>query len=335
MTGQVRGGPVSGTARCIVGLVAGFALAQSGLALEPVVSARQALAHMDTAADTLSYRGVATYEQSGTLTTLRIVRAVRDGRSWERLEYLDGPPREVISRGRQQGCRTADSSPRFQAGGGPDDVLEHYLTFYRDDGRVAGRPVRQIQLLPRDNYRYGYLLGLDRATGLLLQTRVFDPQGALVERFQFNTISIGAVIDEADLEPRHEGHLVVGRDSCPDSGAEPALTPWQVDWVPPGFGLSEPPRVSAGDAQEMHYNDGFSAFSVFIEPRAGHIPSVEVRRGPTAAFLIHRASPGGGFAVCVVGEVPLPTARQIAASVAPKSGQSQAVEYSASAGSGQ
>ena len=332
MRGQIRGGPVSGAARCVLGLLAGFAFAQPGLSLESVVSARQALVRMGTAADTLSYRGIATYEQAGTLTTLRVVRAVRDGRSWERLEYLDGPPREVIRRGRGQGCRGGSSSADARTGVGPEDGLDHYLISYRDDDRVAGRPVRQIQLLPRDNYRYGHLLGVDRATGLLLQTQVFDPQGALVERFQFTSISIGAVIDEAELEPHHGDHLVVGGEPCPDSDAEPVPTPWQVDWIPPGFGLSRPPRVSAGGAQEMHYSDGFSAFSVFIEPKPGHLPPVEARRGPTAAFLIHRAIPDGSFTVCVVGELPLPTARQIAASVAPRSGQSRAVQHSPPAG---
>lgn len=332
MTGRVRGGSLSGAVCCILGLIAGFALAQPGLALESVVSARQALARMGAAAATLSYRGIATYEQAGTLTTLRIVRAVHDGRSRERLEYLDGPPREVIRRGRDQGCRGADLSSHSRAGAEPDDALEHYLISYRDEGRVAGRRVRQIQLLPRDNYRYGHLLGLDKTTGLLLQTQVFDHQGALVERFQFTSISIGAVIDEAELEPRHGDHLVVGRDPCPQPGTQPAPTPWQLDWVPPGFGLSQPPRVSAGGAQEMHYSDGFSSFSVFVEPAPGHIPPVEARRGPTAAFLMHRTVPGGSFMVSVVGELPLPTARQIAASVAPRSGQSQAVQHSAPVG---
>lgn len=333
MKGQVRGGPMSGTARCcILGLIAGFVFAQPGLALESVMSARQALVRMGTAADTLSYRGVATYEQAGTLTTLRIVRAVRDGRSWERLEYLDGPPREVIRRGRERDCLEAGLLPHTRTGVGPDDAMQHYLISYRDDDRVAGRPVRQVQLLPRDNYRYGHLLGLDQNTGLLLRAQVFDSQGALVERFQFTSISIGAVIDEAELEPRHANHLVVGRDPCPDPEAEHVPVPWQVDWVPPGFDLSRPLRVSAGGAQEMHYNDGFSAFSVFIEPRLGQIPPVEARRGPTAAFLIQRAVPGGSFTVCVVGELPLPTARQIAASVTRRSGQPQAVQHSVPAG---
>jgi sigma-E factor negative regulatory protein RseB len=330
MMGQVRGR--SGAARCIFALIAGFALAQPGLALESVVSARQALARMGVAADTLSYRGIATYEQAGTLTTLRIVRAVRDGHSRERLEYLDGPPREVIRRGREQECRGAGLSFHSRTGVEPNDALEHYLVSYRDEGRVAGRPVRQIQLLPRDNYRYGHLLGLDQATGLLLQTQVFDHQGALVERFQFTSISIGAVIDEAELEPRHGDHLVVGRDPCPEPGTEPAPTPWQLDWVPPGFGLSRPPRVSVGGAQEMHYSDGFSSFSVFVEPTPGPVLPVEARRGPTAAFLIQRTIPGGSFMVCVVGELPLPTARQIAASVASRSDLSQAVQHFAPVG---
>lgn len=303
-------------------------VALPGWALDSVVSARQALEQMSRATQTLSYRGIATYEQAGALTTLRIVRAVRDGRSWERLEYLDGPPQEIIRRGQDQGCLD-DASFLLPNTGSLEtaEALPHYLVTYREDDRVAGRPVRQIQVLPRDGYRYGHLLGVDRATGLLLQTQVFDPQGILVERFQFTSISIGAVIDEAELEPRQSDHRVVTRKSCSHAAPESAPLPWQLGWVPPGFQLSRAPVVSASGALEMYYSDGFSSFSVFVEPELGHTPPIEARRGPTAAFLIHRTAPGGNFLVCVVGELPLPTARQIAVGVGPRSGQSQAVQH--------
>lgn len=301
----------------LLALLLGLAAAQPALSLESVDSVRQALLRMAVAADTLSYRGVATYEQAGTLTTLRIVRAVRDGRQWERLEYLDGPPQEVIRRAydRAECDRTPSAVKAADLAGREPGGVEHYLVSLREDGRVAGRRVRQLHLQPRDAFRYGHLLGLDQATGLLLQDQVFDGEGNLVERFQFTSITIGAVIDEAELEPRFSRHLVVANPPCSDPGRDAALVPVEVAWVPPGFELSGPPRVFADGVRQLHYSDGFSSFSIFIDPTSGSGVRVEARRGPTAAFLTHGVGERG-YAVCVVGELPLLTARRIAAGVA-------------------
>lgn len=310
----------------LLALLLGLAATQPALPLESVDSVRQVLLRMATAADTLSYRGVATHEQAGTLTTLRIVRAVRDGRQWERLEYLDGPPQEIIRRAYDRAeCDRIPATPSAAkaaglAGREPGGV-EHYLVSLREDGRVAGRRVRQVHLQPRDAFRYGHLLGLDQATGLLLQDQVFDGEGNLVERFQFTSIAIGAVIDEAELEPRFSRHLVVANPPCSDPGQDAALAPVEVAWVPPGFELSGPPRIFADGVRQLHYSDGFSSFSIFIDPTSGSGVRVEARRGPTAAFLAHGVGERGGYAVCVVGELPLLTARRIAAGVAPGGAQ--------------
>lgn len=300
-------------------LIIGLLAVQPALSLESIDSVHQALVRMATAADTLSYRGVATHEQAGMLTTLRIVRAVRDGRQWERLEYLDGPPLEIIRRA--HAGAVCDRTPAVTGTAVPADLelraVEHYQAFFREDSRIAGRRVRQLQLQPRDDFRYGHLLGLDQATGLLLQDQVFDGEGHLVERFQFTAIAIGAMIDEAELEPRFGRHLVVVTPPCSDRREGEMLSAAEVTWVPPGFELSGSPRVFADGVRQLHYSDGFSSFSVFIDPAPAPGARVEARRGPTAAFLVRELDERGGYAICVVGELPPLTARQIAASVRP------------------
>ena len=72
----------------------------------------------------------------------------------------------------------------------------------------------------------------------------------------------------------------------------------------------------AGSAvSALVYSDGLAAFSVFIEAMPeGGAANVVSRRGATVV-LTHAKSGGGGHLVTVVGEVPVATARRVAAGV--------------------
>jgi sigma-E factor negative regulatory protein RseB len=308
-----------------LGLLAGLALALPAFAIESMVSVQQTLTRMVDASRNLSYRGVATYEQGGTTRTVSVMRAIRGGRQLERLEYLDGPRRELIRKGDSSNCdHIADLLLKGGVPGsaGAARFEDYYHASFQDDDRVAGRVVKQIYLEPRDSYRYGHLLGVDASTGLLLQALVLDGREGVVERFKFTAIEIGALIDETASEPRLESHTVVAADNCLQPVAQPALdddaeSPWQAAWVPPGFTLISPPQISPGGLQEMHYTDGLGAFSVFIGPESGLMQDVVVRRGATVAYVLHSRYTTRSYIICVVGELPPLVAKRIAESIRP------------------
>lgn len=304
-----RGGQrLAGLAMCLV-------VTLPALALDSLVSAEQALRRMRVAATSLNYRGTATYEQAGALTTLQVTHAVDAAGRRERLEYLDGPSGEVVNVRGSPGCARA-SGVDLGASVDVGMVVKHYRAAFLDDGRIAGRPVTRFRLQPRDDYRYGHLLSIDRETGLLLQALTLDQQGQLVDRFQFSEIAIGMTIDAADLESRLDSQRVLGSSDCdpvPSSG-DVADREWVASWVPPGFVPFEvAPRETGG--QEMHYTDGFNSVSIFVEPETDGGPMLEARHGPTMAYIRRHQGREGSYRICVVGEVPMPTARRIAAGV--------------------
>ena len=302
------------------------ALAVESTISESMVSVQQTLVRMVDASRTLSYRGIATYEQGGTERTVSVMRAMRGGRQLERLEYLDGPRRELIRKGKRGDCDPM--ADRLLKGGvvpGGHAALErfadHYRASFQDDDRVAGRVVKQIYLEPRDSYRYGHLLGVDAVSGLLLEDLVLDAREGIIERFKFANVEIGASIDETASEPRSGSHTVVVAASCVRPATPPELEgvapTWEAAWVPPGFVLIDPPQLSPGDAQEMHYTDGLGAFSVFIAPERVPLREVEVRRGATVVYLRHWRDASRSFVISVVGELPAPVAKRIAEGVRP------------------
>lgn len=310
-------------------------------AMDSLSSTQSMLKKMTVSARTLSYVGTATYEQSGVMRSVKIIHTVRNGLEVERLEYLDGPRHEIIRQGNPVDCeRVSDLLIKGEvlprAGLDPKQGHAHLEDYYdysiRGDNRVAGRKVVQVFLQPKDRYRYGHLLSLDKKTGLLLQSMLINRKGNIMERFQFTAIDIGAVIDESALQPKMEQHIVAraGLSPCGFAGhvknqlasevgdpSDQAIeAPWQVAWVPPGFVLSDFYIDAARDAQEMMYTDGISAFSVFIDPDDTLQGSnVEARRGATVAYMVKSMKDQKRYIICVVGELPMQTARLVAEAV--------------------
>lgn len=181
----------------------------------------------------------------------------------------------------------------------PADV---YRLVLLGNGRIAGRPTRLLEIRPRDGFRYGYRLWLDRETALPLKSVAFDPDGSAVEQWMFTAITF----DPTVVAP-------------PPAAGVPAADPagrgrWQVRDLPPGFR-----RVSLTDSEaggEHHvYSDGLARVSLFVEPLAEQGPTLSGvgRRG--ALSMVGRVA--AGRQLTVIGEVPPLTAERIAQGVVP------------------
>jgi sigma-E factor negative regulatory protein RseB len=295
------------------------------------------LTDMNRAFSELSYDGVFSYFSGSDLASLRIVHMVIDGEQRERLEHLNGAPREVIRRGEEVACilmpgddilELEDSIPS-----GPfarafvrryDGISEFYELAFHGEDRVAGRTAVRLTVSPLDDDRFGYRLWLDKSTRLLLRSELVDRSGSRLEIFQFNTLVLGDAVQEEALEPRGQqgsvlSHLKLGpKPTLPVSHPE---VRWNATWLPPGFTMAAADiRRTPNNLKSintMMYSDGLAAFSVFIEdmPPAGAASMVS-RNGATVA--VTHLTPGPdqrNHLVTLVGELPTATARKIAESI--------------------
>ncbi len=284
------------------------------------------LAQMAEAGRTLNYRGTFTYEYGGALKAIRIVHGVRNGREFERLVHLNGAPREIIRQGNAVECRRiGDLLLRGEAAGvkgwAHQPLAGYYNLFHRGEDRIANRQITVIHLVPRDEYRYGYIVGLDAQTGLLMQLILVANGDRALERFQFTDIEIGASISAAELSADQSSRSVAELDGTPCStSATDAVAnvasgvAWRGDWIPPGFVRA---GMAAGDTTPSAlYTDGLAAFSIFVDaqPPVG-VPVVQAQRGATVAHMSRVSFAGQPYNICVVGEIPKHTAQRIAESV--------------------
>jgi len=311
--------PVAAPSLLVFVLLGGNATAQP---------AREWLERMNRAVDELNYSGTFVHVLDGTPETLHIVHRHADGQSGERILSLDGARREIVRQGaRVQGIfpdrrivlfeTRRDVSPLATALPSNAAELEpHYEIELGPTARVADRSVQLLEIKPRDEYRYGYMLWLDLTTAMPLKSHLVDEEGNVVEEILFTDIEFPADIPASALEPTID---TTGFTMQRATEAKPlaAEIPWRAA-APPGFKLSvaTESQIAGSDTPVGHlvYSDGLATVSVFIEDPATEADVGEgfSTMGSTNVYSLTLSS---GQKATAIGEVPRQTVRSIASSL--------------------
>jgi sigma-E factor negative regulatory protein RseB len=310
---------------------AGRAAAALGLTLLCALSAVHAqspeslawLKKIQDATRNLSYSGTFVYQHGGRTETSRITRLA--AADTERLEVLDGMPRELVRTRDTVRCylpeskvvkverRTADRTfPALL----PDQVgalAQHYDISLGETRRIGGYECQAVLLTPKDNLRYGYQLYADKASGMLLRAVTVDAAGNEIEQFKFTQLAIGHVTPEM-VRPRHAASAWRVEDAA---AAPTHLTGWSLAAELPGFHKVVELTRRMGESKpvgQLVYSDGLAAVSVFIEPLQprGEPP----RTGLASLGAIHiYTREVANHMVTVVGEAPAASVQRIANAV--------------------
>ena len=293
-------------------------------------AAVQWLQRIYSATQRLSYTGTFVYQHDDQVESSRITRMVDASGPVEKLEIMDGMPREIIRSRNQVVCYLPSiMTVKIDKQGArhpfplilPDrlkDLAESYTVRKAGVERVAGYDCQVIVLEPKDTLRYGQKLCADLATGMLLKAKTFNDRHKMLETFAFTQLKIGGHIDREMLKSRFAADA---KDwHVEDSDAVPAdLTHagWAVRSPPPGFRkVTEMTRTLNGASGVGHivFSDGLAAVSVFIEPvaagNAARQPGLS-RQGAINVFARRLEN----HWVTVVGETPAQSVKLIANTV--------------------
>ncbi len=316
-------------ASCLSLLCAGMAVA-SPAATED--DARAWLEKMSRAVHQYNYDGVFIYLRGSQMQSIRVIHSVEGGKERERMVLLTGLQREVLRaddkityivpknrslvlerrRGHPQSGFALISPHHI------DKLVACYDVSLAGRDRIAGRETQRLVIRPRDRFRYGYRLWLDRETGLLLKTVLLNRKGNHSEQFMFATLRYLDRVPPALLEPEVEGNeYVFFRDRPDNRESLQAATRWRAGRLPFGFELSTHRRyTTAGtrdDMEQLVYSDGLSSVSVFIEPlKSGQEP---LRGSSNLGAVNAYGTIHDDFQVIALGEVPPATVEQIATSI--------------------
>ncbi len=293
-------------------LVAGFAglMLVSGMARAE--AAVEWLKRAATAAQQQNYSGVYVYHHGEHVEVLRVFHRTDASGEQEKVEVLDGTPRQFLRINNDVYCHLPDGKHvRLERNAArrffpallpvqPAALLDYYEAKLGGIERVAGRTCQVVTLEPRDGYRYAFNLWVDRQTGLPLKSRIVNSNGGVVSMFVFSEVQIGKAPDVQLFR-----NDIAGKRIQKAHLDQPVEVGWSVT-PPPGYErVQEAVRTLPGKrapVTHLVFSDGLSVLSLFVEPIE---PQVQRLQGLSAEGAIGvYARQVDGYAVTTLGEVP-------------------------------
>ncbi len=184
-----------------------------------------------------------------------------------------------------------------------------------DSDRVAGVETYVLEIQPKDEFRYGYRLWIDKVHHMLLRSVLFDQSNKPVEQVMFTSISYPDTIDGELFNVKVAENQISWREP---KHVAPAEQPNRVQFenLPMGYEeISEsykPMPINDGPVSHVMVSDGMSSVSVYVE----HVMAEEqdksmIGHSSMGAMNAFSLSLPTGF-VTAVGEVPMKAVKSIA-----------------------
>jgi sigma-E factor negative regulatory protein RseB len=286
------------------------------------------LRKMASASRQLNYTGTFVYRHGNDIEASRIAHFVNAaGGEFEKLETLDGPPREVIRTNDQVTCylpntktvliekRSGRRFPAFLPAQLTSGIAEHYTVRQTGMDRTAAYDCRVIVLMPKDRLRYGHEFCAEASSGLPLRANTFNEKGSVLESFAFTDVKLGGKFDGDQVQSRYAAASKdwrIGR-AASLSSSHPAQTGWVLAHELPGFKkVRESKRSIAGRGvavSHLVYSDGLAAVSVFIEPLPKSRPHRRLSHQGAVNIYVRLVQ---DHMVTALGEAPAETVMRIA-----------------------
>lgn len=277
------------------------------------------LQKMYSATQKLNYAGTFIYQYGDHSETSRVTRLVEGGNVYERVETLDGVPREVVRVNDEVKWYLPQSMvvkiDRKQVakpfpGMLPDQIQSlgaHYTLKKGEVERIAGFDCQPIILEPKDQMRYAHKLWADTATGMLVKAKTFNERGEPLEQFFFTDLRIGGRVDRDAVKSRYAAKANGWRvENLAMTEVGMAETGWMMKTLPPGYAKVTEMRGSFGGTPSVVHvvlSDGLAAASVFIEPLAGRAEPPHIGPSRKGGMNVYTRRIDDNL-ITVVGEMP-------------------------------
>ncbi len=320
------------------------AAAATAQPLENALNRRDATAWLNKihrAAQRENYVGTLIYQRGSVMHASRIQHySDLVNNEYERLETLDGKPREVlrqndvvhslIPEAKLVVIEKQEAKDRFPAllATNKSDVLDLYDMRKLPAERVAGVECEVFALEPHDNARYAVRLWADKNSGLLMRAQTIGEGGKVLEQVAFSQVDIGVPSDKQRILGAIKGANSWNHYEVTYQPANIADEGWSINTPLKGFQKIREVRRPLGELRapaqgskpagvfevlQVVYSDGLTGLSVFIEP----VSEQRARREGVASLgatqvVVRRVA---DFWITVVGEVPAATVKQFAAGV--------------------
>lgn len=273
------------------------------------------------------YTGTFVVSSSSGMASARVWHVCDGAQQFERVESLSGTPRAIFRHNDQvvtffPQSRIAIAEVRELSGLFPNllksndsSIGDFYQLKAVGNERIAGFDSEIVQLVPKDQLRYGYRVWSEKKSGLIIQLQTLDLNSKILEQSAFSELQLGAVVNVAKLSRsgNTDGYRVVRPDLQKTSAdAQGWMLHRPVDGFKPMGCYQRPaagPAGSEGDAQgtmQWLFSDGVATVSLFVEAfdSRRHLREGATDMGGATHTLTRRID---NWWATAVGEVPMAT----------------------------
>jgi len=292
----------------LLGLCCGTVQAAEPL---PATDAAVWLQNIAEAPNRYAYQGIFVLQKGDRMQTLQVSNRVSAQGKESRLVGMDGEQREVRCTRGESVSIVGGPSPKQERRIGsrhfpdllPADAAR-MTTWYdlRLGGmeRVAGIECQTLTLEPKDQYRWGHVLCIDKESYLPLKAVLVDQRGRPLMQYSFAEVQIAKGAAAARARP---ASLPAPLQDAPRALNGSAV---EVRQLPPGFSrviaVKRPLANQGIEVEHWVFSDGLMHISMFVEPLARN--NVTVRGASQRGMTNLRTLRVGQNQITVVGDAP-------------------------------
>lgn len=326
----VRSSPRAWRVAMVAALTAGACvsvLAQPAPAPTSSRSVSEWLSRMHEASRQRSYTGTLVVSAGAAMSASKIWHVCDGQQQVERIDSLTGAPRTTIRRNNEvitfaPESKTATVEKRESLGLFPDmgrtpsnQIPQFYSAREVGVQRVAGHLADTVEILPRDEWRFGYRIWSEQQSGLVVKIQTLGEQGAVLEQVAFTELQLDAPVSMDKLKQAMKdtrGYEVI-KPALKKTTAE--AQGWRLKEAIPGFQSMSCHTREAGQGlapgqapMQWVFSDGLASVSLFVEPFDEQRHRQEKPAAVGATHSVGRRV--GDHWVTAMGEVPLATLKR-------------------------
>ena len=287
------------------------------------------LMRMHEASRKRSYIGTFVVSSGGAMSSAKIWHVCEGDQQMERVETLTGAPRSIFRHNDQVVTFMPDhkvvrSEKRESLGMFPQllqstdgRIADFYKVKQEGTDRVAGVEADIVQLVPKDNMRFGYRVWTEQKKGLVVKLQTLDTDSKVLEQAAFSELQLDAPVKMDKLLQmmgKVEGYRVEKPVLVKTSAsAEGWVLKAPVAGFKPMSCYKRPVTANPAPGEEplqWIFSDGLASVSIFVEPfdRQRHERESSLSMGATQTITRQLDT----YWVTVMGEVPMATLKLFA-----------------------
>ncbi len=282
---------------------------------------KQQLDAMVKAKNQLNYEIIFVQTTPSNIETLRYRHLSQDNKTYAQLATLDGVRQEIVQRDNLISYFKVNHQPftinaQYMLDNLPSILhsdfnrLQKYYDFVNvGRNRIADRIVQTIRILPKDNFRYQYVVFIDEENHLLLRSDMLDRDDNLLEQFRVVDLYVGDGLQELSAYLRNVPFPPLLTEKTENTQQ---ITAWNTSWLPEGFGQIKESVETEDNSDNLIesrlYSDGLFSFTLYVSDKI--LPNEQENVWKQGANTIYSENIGDKE-VTLIGQIPVSTAKRI------------------------